>query len=450
MEAGMKQTLKFIFAMILVALLTACRVATPLPTAVATVTALPSLIVSSATALLPTPTPTASPPPFTATPDYSPPVSSAPDDVQMAYTIGGHLYFQDGSKPSRQLTHGPAAGIPIAFSEDGQQIFFERSYGEIYSIHVDGSQEQVLVPLSLLDTLGPEYKEEITTFCHPVLIPHKNVLLFRTCTYPSQNMIIYQDDLFSVDADTKQVKTLFPRGKGGGYHVSPDGEMLAIERLGSIDLHGIDGRLIRRKLATYIVSEPIPVGAEVHWLSDSSGLVLALPINTFYDTAPPPTYEIWRYSLKTGRGTLIELNPPVMGHAQIPVSSDGNWITYINHEEGSFYLGDLRQGNTQSYEVFAYPDEWSPDNEHFVYNPSVVGSPGLYLGSTDAPPILIGCGEFVRWLDARRYICYSFAGDVGAYVMGEIGREPVTILSGNVWHLNSYGSIIFRYRPSSE
>jgi hypothetical protein len=371
----------------------------------------------------------------------------------MAYVIDGNLYFQAGSRSPQQLTHNPTTYPQVLFfSEDGEKIFFSQGrLREIYAIHVDGSQLQALVTESFLLTLGPEYSEEPTTFCEPVLVPHSALVLFRTCSHPNNYTTEYQSDLFVVDTDTGEISTLFHRREGGSYYVSPDGKMLAVDRVNSVDVIGIDGRMIRRSLATYTLSEPIPLGALVYWLADSSGLILGLPINTFYDTSPPPLYEIWRYSLATGKGVKIKLDPSPMGIEPVRVSPDGNWITYTNYDERPFYLGDLRAGRAQPYES-AEISNWSPDSTYFVYASYEPERNGLYLASVNAPPILIEkSSEFVRWLDAKRYIYFESADNTApAYVLGEIGKEPLTVLAGNLWPLRCCANIIFHYEPPSE
>lgn len=366
----------------------------------------------------------------------------------MAYSIDGNLYFQKGSKLPQQLTHRPDYRYPISFSDDGDRIFyFQGANQDLYSINVDGTQEQVLLTNSLLLTLGPEY-DEATTFCEPILVPHTNFVLVRTCIHNSEGYTtVFQDDLILVDMSTSQVKVLLPRGKGGGYYYpSPDGSMVAIDGVNTIDILGIDGRMIHRNLATYTLSEPYGIAARVYWLADSSGLVLALPINTFYDSSPPPEYEIWRYSLGTGIGTRIKLDPPISGIEPSWVSPDGNWIIYNNYDESSFYLGDLRQGHTQPYtpNEWSRPYGWSSDSAYYVYG----NTSGLYLASVNSSPTLIGKSEFIRWLDASRYIYFtSDHGDAPAYILGEIGRSPILALTGNVWPLRQSANIIFYYQP---
>jgi hypothetical protein len=340
----------------------------------------------------------------------------------------------------------------ISFSEAGNKIFyFQGRNQDLYSIHVDGTQEQALLTNSMLLTLGSEY-DEATKLCEPVLVPRTNFLLVRTCTfYLDMGTIFYQYDLLLVDTITGKVKVLLPPGKGGGsYTPSPDGSMLVFVNSGHIHLVGIDGKMIRRDLATYVFGdpyEPYSIGALIYWLPDSSGLILALPIRTANDPGFPQTYEVCRYSLSTGTVTQINLDPPVMGPTPVRVSPDGNWITYTNRDEDISYLGDLQDGRTYSYGP-ADLLEWSPDSMHFLYISSERNNSGVYLASIHEPStLLFGKGEyfyeFVHWLDASRYVYLGRGG----YALREIGGDPMLVLSGNISPLFVYGNIIFHYQP---
>lgn len=379
----------------------------------------------------------------------------------MAYIVDWNLYFQEGSKPPLQLTYsqGYEYRLVLFFSEDGKKIFyFQGNHQDLYSISVDGTQEQALLTNSLLLTLDADY-DEATTLCDPLLVPHTNILLVRTCTHSAVGMGHAHNDLLLIDADTGEVRLLLPRGKGGwSYSPSPDGSMLAFAQSGRIHIVGLDSKMIRRDLATYTPGnryEPYSIEAQIYWLPDSRGFILALPVSTDDDPGFPQTYEIWRYWLDTGIMTQINLDPPVMGptparNFPVRVSPDGNWITYTNQAEDFCYLGDLRDGRTYSYGPSDLL-EWSPDSVHFLYNsykPS--NRPGLHLASIHEPSVLVGNGaffiQFVGWLDATRYVYL----DKGGYTMREIGGDPMLILTGDLRPLTVYGNIIFHYHSSSE
>jgi len=429
--------ISLIVALVLMATLFAgCGQVTPVP--VGTATTVPNFTPAILTA---TELPLVSSSTSTLTPSL--PVSSAPDGLRMAYIIDGNLYFQESSKSPVQLTDKGDDWNVLFFSEDGERVFFFRDAirHDLYSINVDGTQEQALVTKDLLAAFGSDY-DKSTTPCEPVLVPHTHFLIFRTCSHPDELTTIYNSDLFIADTNANQVKNLFPREQGGTFYVSPNGSMLALDRLGHIDILSIDGKVVHSKVITYAISEPVPLSPYVYWTSDSKELVAALPINTFYDTSQSPTYAIWRYSLDTGEKMHISLNPPPMSNEPMWVSPYGDWITYNNRDEQSFYLGNLREGGALPYEI-ALPYAWSQDNVHFLYAVPQSGGSDLYLAAVNGSSVYVGKGEFMSWLNASRYIFFVNQ----TFIMGEIDGKPLPILAGNTQHLYSNANIIFTYQP---
>jgi len=191
----------------------------------------------------------------------------------MAYVTNGNLYYQNGSKLPLQLTHSGEDQQPLAFSEDGKKVFFTRDVipSKIYSINVDGSQEQALVTNDLLLTFGSN-SDKSTTPCYPVLVPHTPFLLFSTCYRPDpgEPTIIDNYDLFLLDTDTNKTKRLLQKGEGGYFYVSPNGTMLAIDRQNAIDILNMEGKLIHHNIATYPRSEPYVLWSKMYWLPNSS------------------------------------------------------------------------------------------------------------------------------------------------------------------------------------
>lgn len=320
----------------------------------------------------------------------------------------GNLYLQDGDAAPVQLTNSGSDSLPF-ISDDGMKISFNREQTSqgLYSINADGSNEKELVTNDLLLTLGPGY-DELTRVCHKVFVPRTHLLLFNTCFHPDKFTTVHNGDLFITDTDTGETKNLRPSGQAGGYDVSPDGGMIAIDVDDHIDILDLDGTILRDRLITYTLSQPIPLSSIVSWTSNSKELIVALPSETFYDDSYlSPRYTIWRYSLDTGKGTQINLDPPPMGHYEAKFSPDGNWAIYNNYEQGTFYVGDLREGRTKLYEprpgAYTY-SHWSPDSTYFVYEKGA--GRALYLGSYDKLPVFISKGHFIGWIDAQRYLYF--------------------------------------------
>jgi hypothetical protein len=395
--------------------LAACGISAPATTAEATIMPSPTLAVPTNTEIQPSS--------FTPTPSPIP-VSSPPEGLRMAYIVDDNLYYQNGANPPLQLTNRGEDKRPLFFSEDGRKVFFTRGRGEIYSIDVDGNEEQALVTTDLLLTMIANY-DKSTTPCNPVLVPNTQFLLFNTCYHSIESTTLNHDDLFIADAGNNLVSLILPE-QGGASYVSPNGKMIAVDRQNSIDILGIDGRVIRSKIATYPRSELISTAARVYWVSDSKELIMLLPSKTFIDTFPPPSYTVWRFSFDTHTSVQIHLDPTPTNLGEIWVSPDGNWITYFVYNEGMF-LGNLQDGITQAYQ-YGLPHEWSPDSMHFIYeasDPSGTDT-GLSLASVNALPVFIGKGGFIGWLDASKYLYYS----AKTFVVGEIGKEPIPILVG--------------------
>ena len=382
--------------------LSACGVATPVPTA--TATALPSLTpaIPTATVSLPILSSTS-----TSTPSI--PVASAPDGLRMAYVIDGNLYFQNGSNPPIQLTHSGEDDAPI-FSDDGEKIVFRRGANppfDRYSINIDGGGERAIVTTSKLMNLDFGY-DGSTAAPYATFVPGTHLLLFKTFQV-QEAFLLSNNDLLVVDTDTAKIKRLLPPGQISSFYISPDGKFIAIDTIGSIDVIDLEGKLIHQNMLTYTPSEPSFLAPGISWMPDSKGLLVILPVPTFYETsASGPSYTVWRYFLDGGTGEQVPLDILPTEVYMATVSPDGNWIIYNNNDEYAFYIGDLRTGNTQLYEpktfAFHYDWGWSPDSKHFIYRTS---GKKLYLGSVNGSPELIGKGDFLGWIDSKRYLYHA-------------------------------------------
>jgi Tol biopolymer transport system component len=353
----------------------------------------------------------------------------------MVYVVEGNLYLQNESNPPRQLTDSGEDGYPI-LSDDGEKIMFFRGDmpRDLYVINAEGSQEQALVTNEVLVGLG---YGELTEVHDHSWVPDTHRLLFNTLQLNaedvksgdpnSRNLAKVNRDLLLVDADTGEIQSLVPPGKGGRFWVSPDGSRVAIVKQGEVLAITIDGQVVHQGRVPFApgLSDII---WDVFWTPDAANLILLVPTQeSLNDEMWPPTYTVWRYPLDESPPIQVPLDPPPMDIAS--VSPDGNWIIYSYYPEGRLsrqaplYVGNLRQGHAELYAPDAAILHWSPDSTHFVY-----GYGQLFLGTVEGPPTLIDEGRFLGWVDAGRYL-YFYTSN-GAIMMGELGGRIVSISTG--------------------
>jgi hypothetical protein len=393
---------------------------TSLPTEISSSTSLPTL----ALVVLPSPTP----------------IPAFPLDISVIYSLDGNLYVQDNNNLPKQLTNSGKEDIRPRFSEDGQKIIFSRrefgdyqGTGELYSINVDGSQEQALITKTWLDSLGTE----IIGLLSSAYIPGTHKFLFDTsiCLEKQEhkNCTIA---LYLLDTDTGEIiEFMKPRQVSNllyyFYTISPNGKMVLVASTGHIDIYNITGDIIYPSIMNYMISTPDELVPMLNWLPDSSGLVAALPKNIHVGWAYPFDfdYEVWSYKLGEQAARI-----PLDGQQPISVSQcgdsaslspDGTLLFYSRDPE--VYIGHLRDGHTQLVGTgCSSVGYWSPDSRYFIYEDKNLA---YFIGSVDGSlPIPISKPDFIGWIDANHYAYRSLSSDLkerNKILIGEINGESV-------------------------
>lgn len=415
----MGQAMKAYLLGLVVILLTACTntssapalTQTPPLIRTATATLLHKPAQPTATSISPTPSPTL-------TPTISPSVA---EGLRMAYVIEGNLYLQDGFNPPVQLTDDERRDRYPFFSDDGEKIVFLRGLlpYDLYSINPDGSQEQLLVSGSKLNELGLGYSEmsEIQYF---QFISGTHQLVFNTIELDEADLRMqdtnrlsskFNADLLLVDADTAEIKMLLDPGQGGSFDIAPNGNMIAVQGDGYVDLVDLNGQIIRRNLITYIPTRPYKLGADVFWNDDSTELLITLPIGTEYYFDGPELRTAWRIAIDGTYKTQISFDPPLLA-SLYSFSPDGKWILYSyfyypaktdDSIVSGLYLGNLLESSSQLIAENAAEGLWSPDSNHFLYE-----AQGWHLMNPDGQSNLIDYRESILdWVDDDHFLGHA-------------------------------------------
>lgn len=366
----------------------------------------------------------------------------------------GDIYVQNAGNVPVQLTYGEDNTRPL-FSDDGEKLtFFHNpepftfSIFGLSSIHIDGTQEQILVTGELLKPLGYGYNEftEVLSWAY---VPGTHQVLFNTRQVDEQSVYDVGRsgkenlDLLSVNVDTGAIKLLLPLGRGGDFQISPDGSMVAIQTTGHIDVVDIDGQMIRHDLVTYTPSRRYELVPDMFWTEDSTELIVALPVDTVYEvrrdtcTTDAGARSVWRYALDGSAPIQIPLDPLPIGNGSdaFGISPDRNWMFYQHYYHPycptgqtdkttipGRYLVNLQEGTTQWYSSNAVPF-WSPDSRYFLYD---LYEQGMFIGSIDEPPALTDYrAGSLGWLDPAHYLAYYAVDESAVGVIGEINGETI-------------------------
>jgi hypothetical protein len=429
------------------------EIATNVPTFI-TVAETPTPVSTFKPGALPTidilPTPSAQ---LTKTPEIEPlPISRSPeqfplDNLRMFYIMNGNLYVQDGNNSPKRLSNSEEDLYPVFFvSDDGKKIVFYhgkiKDDADIFSINADGSHEQELIRKDWLTKFG-----EGTKMGEVAFVPNTHQMLFNTYLCPKDFSLACTVGLYLVDTDTREIKEFVPLSLGrnlyeyGNFSISPDGRLISIAREGQIDILSVDGKVINQNIMKYTRSRPFELYPRVFWLSDSSGLIVALPDKIEYGglwSSGYPVYSIWKYTFDSSLATQISLDPAPTWVSMdcndvMSVSPNGDWVVYHTNDY-QVYKVNLVDGTVNLYLPYMYclPTHWSSDNIHFING----GNPEQsVMGTVNKRPASIP-GFFLGWIDERRYIYFQNSAFLTKeniqILVGEIGEKTLLTSQSNI------------------
>lgn len=325
----------------------------------------------------------------------------------------GNLYVRDGLGVPVQITKSGTDHDPV-ISSDGQKIAFYRGEGagNIFIINADGTGEKDLINKT---TLSAKTKTKVLILS-PSFRPGTAQLVFSTfmCEDTKCEMSVFV-------TETEALKlTVLAKGLPGQrnldeyiFNLSPDGQYMIVKNTGQLDLHSMDGKIVRANIAG-------GTAQVVYWMPDSSGLIV---LRTWFGDG------IWRYTLKDQRIKTISLDPDPGADKNsacyLSVSPDRNWFFYQDHDQKK-QLVSLKIGKTRYDWAGNCSVSWSLDSQHFASQTAI--------GSVDGTPPIPIDGHFIAWLDATHYLFSKGKTilDLQSYI-AEVGKESAAAPTNFIW-----------------
>lgn len=347
--------------------------------------------------------------------------SAVEADLVLVYTHQGNPWVLVDDQAPRQLSQAGDT-IDVLISDDAQRIVFLRQEldqhppepVEIRSVKFDGSDEQVLLSPADFDGLYPLEDFSHYTVSSIDFIPGTHQLLLNTRGLFEGPGLVKNNDLLQLDSDTGQLTKLLPRGQGGDFHPSPDGDRLVLVQPDNVSMADIDGSNLQQDILTF---DPIITYSEFQyyprpiWSADGQQAVISIPnpdilADDLYGT-------LWR--LPRDGSTAEELTQ-IDGMVYFPSESGGS-IVSPDFERAIAMRGggqdprrliiiELDSGSEQTYTTGSIDWRgWAPDSQHFLFSQ---GDPSqIQLGALGQSPSALVNGMDFSWLNSSEFLFLS-------------------------------------------
>jgi hypothetical protein len=360
----------------------------------------------------------------------------------MVFSKYDEIYFQNGNHAPVKIdkfdNFNDGKVEILALSDDNQKAIFhtDREVELIRSVNMDGTGEDNL--FFPLDQVESGAKLGAVTF-----IPgtHQLIIESLVCKWEELHTPCYAS-LFLANTDTDEVNKIAYLGLADQKNthnlrtlpenmaISPNGKMIAVGTLSGINIYGLDGEVIRGNIlpyspsySTYGESDLFP---RLSWLPDSEELIIGFPNTIYGDTDPyiKSAVTVWRYEIASDN--LIPVNLDPLRRNYFKISSDGNWLLYLNSKESWISRINLLDGRTQNsnqrMEMLYSNSFITEDDQYFILSvegTSLVQSFDFTGSQSEFTHVC-----WIRYrLDDHHYICDLRSGETGVV---EIDSEKIT------------------------
>lgn len=342
----------------------------------------------------------------------SPTAAPGPGVLQVAYISGEDVWFvEEGAAPIQLTTSGNVERVVL--STDGQLAAFiwHDTSLEVYELRVVDtmtSAEWVIFSQVDLDAIYP-LGEALHLLPHQFdFIPGSHTILLNTRKIFMGPGLVQNNDLWSIDADTSARTQLLDPGQGGDFYFSPSGDMLALVLPTSLGFARTDGserspdHLTFPFVITYseYAYYPIPV-----WAPDESAVAVLIPAE---DPFVDDSALVWRVPVEGPPIPLLDITGFLFFRNQgrtpaiAPDLSKVIFLREVSTTNSDLVVAPL-DGSAES--IYASGNlswqGWNPDSTRFVYGDA---PRNLLLGSTGVPPVSVGFGSRVQWVDADTFL----------------------------------------------
>ncbi len=354
-------------------------------------------------------------------PTYTPTETSVPSPIpglMVAYILDGNVWFWDGMSSARQLTNdGDAEQVKI--SDDGKVIVYQRGQS-LWTVHADEENPHLIVNLPVYSSINPLH--EGLFFTQFEFQSNTHWIYFST----SNSKGINNNDLYRVDAETPTPPQELLEKDGGTITFSPDGNLLALSSLNSINVIHADGNDLVTALHYPSISLETGTIPQVVWMENGTGFYTILPDNNGIDfkylfVSPDGSISAQLAYLEPDIGTPI-------------ISPNGLKVAYVKKTATMHELHVVEASTTDtiiaSYEgaPMLLPWNWSPDSQRVVFSnsdPILLLSAGIGIPPS---PLTESITPFsLRWVSADHFIFIR----EGELLIGQMNNpETIIIASG--------------------
>jgi hypothetical protein len=359
------------------------------------------------------------------------------DGVLIIAFIKDHdVWLWDENQPVRQLTdQGDVEQVLL--SDDGQAVAYLRSSEEntqeLWHVIPDRGEAQLTLRASQFNRMRNEPGQAGVIPFNLSWIPGTHRLAFNTYPLlPGEGTWIYvPDDLWTVDLDSLKLVNLLPKGKGGHFSFSPDGQLAAVFSPEALMLINANGTKIKQDVLEGF--QAIGLGEyysfpSLQWATDSQSLLAAIPVRE--DPAGSKTnLVIWKVPVDGSEPVLVKSVPAYL--SQVIFSPDRSFMAYFRQPEQRSSGRELRISQLDGEEDFLYLRgdvmerfQWLPDSQRFLYWEAEAWRPMLghiCQDATDFPDFPIRSD--IYWVDGNRFLFLSGGDGAWQLNLGYIDGE---------------------------